>query len=308
MSKGKRINWRLWSGMILTAFLFFVAIFGPAMAPYDDDYEEKIVYVQTDQGSELKAAPFPPSSKHWFGTDKYGHDLLTLLLHGAKYTVFTAIIVALGRLIIGGAAGFFGGMHRAEKVKGKNQFGVLGAFPAFLIVYFVMLGMNINSSLSPWQLTVFQAALMTAVGIPGVYSVIQSKTIELRKKLFVTAASSLGGGTSHLIWKHLFPHLKGNLIALFVNEIIATLALIGQLGIFNLFLGGTIKQFVPVIYFSKTHEWAGLVGQMRGFVFNAQWILFFPLCAFILAILSFYLLSRGLELRERAAMHKFPHI
>lgn len=148
------------------------------------------------------------------------------------------------------------------------------------------------------------------VGTPGVFGVVLAKTSEIKKNLYIEAAASLGGGPFHLLRKHIFPHMKGNLMILFVNEIIASISLIGQLGIFRIFLGGTVfKPHAMIIpYRSKTHEWAGMVGQFRDFLFNMQWVVIFPICAIIFAILSFYLLSSGLEKRQRNTQHKVPYI
>ncbi|SFB06675.1 peptide/nickel transport system permease protein [Lentibacillus halodurans] len=150
---------------------------------------------------------------------------------------------------------------------------------------------------------------MALVGTPGVYATVLKKTSEINKNLFVTASSSLGGSKVHIITKHIFPYVKGNLSVLFVKEIILVLGLIGQLGIFDTFLGGTIKRETPpYIHISETHEWAGIVGQWRGFIYGSQWILFFPLCAYIVLLLGFYLISRGLEQKQRKTFYKVPYL
>ncbi|WP_313803195.1 hypothetical protein [Cytobacillus sp.] len=68
-------------GMALLSFFVIISIIGPYAAPYDLEYSKKIGYITTDDGKQqLKGSPFPPSKEHVFGTDKWGYDILTLLL------------------------------------------------------------------------------------------------------------------------------------------------------------------------------------------------------------------------------------
>lgn len=302
------INWRLWIGALMTFLIFLIAIIGPAIAPYEEDYVEPSGYFyHSSENFGINAAPFPPSKDHLLGTDRWGYDILTLLLYGAKYTVFVGIIVALIRMVIGGILGLWMGVGSKQRI-GGNSFGVLGGIPAFLIIYFAMAGITINSNLSMMELVIIQSILMSLVGIPGVYAAVFSKTKELKKNQFITSSQSLGAGTYRIAVKHMYPHLKGTLLVMFIKEIILTLSLIGQLGIFNIFLGGTIHRLNSNIYLSVSHEWAGLIGQWRSFIYDYQWILFYPLLAFVIVIFSFYILSRGIELKQRAHMQKYPHI
>src|SRR5699024_5453118 len=106
-----------------------MAFVGRALAPYQPDYQDAAKYVETDDGYELIGAPFPPSKNHWFGTDEWGYDILSLLLYGAKYTIFASVFIALFRVVIGGVAGLLSGM-RNRKVHKVNAFGILGSIPS----------------------------------------------------------------------------------------------------------------------------------------------------------------------------------
>lgn len=303
-------NWRLWLGIISTSFILFIAVFGPLLAPYEKDYVEPTGYYYNGPDDfGVHSSPYPPSKEHLLGTDEWGYDILTLLLYGAKYTVFVGIGVAFLRIAIGGSLGIWLGLSGKEKKKTGTIFGLLGSIPAFLIIYFLLIRITINSPLSILELILVQSLLMVVVGFPGVYSAIYSKTIELNKELYITATKALGSSKLRILGKHIFPHLKGTLLAMFVKEIILVLTLIGQLGIFNLFLGGSILRLGgPPVYISISRDWAGLIGQWRSFIYDYQWILYFPLLAFVLLLFSFYMLSRGIELRQKATMQKYPHI
>lgn len=149
---------------------------------------------------------------------------------------------------------------------------------------------------------------MAALGVPGVYNVVYSKTAEIKENLYIMASVTLGANKGHLLKKHIWPILKGDFIILYLNETIQVLHLMGQLAIFNLFFGGTEFQPDFSIYLSMTNEWSGLIGQSRSFLSYSQWILIYPLIAFILFLLSFYLISQGLSQQSRKSHRKNTYI
>jgi len=305
----RKPNIILMLGILLLSFFVLIAIIGPFIAPYDVEYSKKIDYITNEEGKrQLIGSPFPPSKEYLFGTDKWGYDILTLLLYGAKYTVFTVLLVAFIRLIVGATFGVINGVVSRSGEMKNTKISLLSGIPIFIIIYFIMLGINIEPKLSSISLVFIQGSLMTILGIPGVYNVIFNKTIEIKKLAFVDAAKTLGGSHLHISKKHIFPALKGNLLTIFVNECIQVLHIIGQLGIFNLFLGGTEKQYFPTIYLSITNEWSGLIGQSRSFLYHSQWVILFPLAAYLLLLFSFYLLSTGLNTYLKDNSRRINHL
>ncbi|WP_243297950.1 ABC transporter permease [Bacillus litorisediminis] len=303
----KSINYKLIIGMLLLSFFIFIAIFGPAIAPYDEDYKQQIFY-SLQNGGEIIGPPSPPSQDFWLGTDKYGYDILTKLLYGAKYTVFTTIIVALLRTVIGTILGIIMGLSLKNAEVKNNRIPILSSIPTFIIIYFVMVGINIEPVLSILSLILIQGALMTILGISGVYNVVYAKTVETKNSLFVMASQTLGGSRIHIMKKHIVPILKGNLLILFVNETIQVLHLIGQLAIFNLFLGGTSFPLMATKYTSMTNEWSGLLGESKDFLYYAQWILLCPLAVYLLFLFTFYLISLGLKQRHHEQIAKTRYL
>ena len=131
--------------------------------------------MQTAEGPTTIYAPQPPSRQHWLGTDRWGYDIFSLLLYGARYTVFAALGIALMRVVLGGALGLVLGMRRGAGSVGEAS-GSLGGIPGFIVIYFVMLGININSPLSAPTLAAVEGALIVLLGIPAVAATIDSKT------------------------------------------------------------------------------------------------------------------------------------
>ena len=183
-------------GLIFLAFFLFIAVFGPALAPFPVDYDEKIFKVQTEEGEKILSSPMEPDKRHPFGTDPWGYDLLTLLLYGARYTVFLSIGIA-----------------------------------------------------------VLQAGLITIFGIPGVFPVLLKQARKVEGLQFIEAAHSMGAHKTRILLRHIVPQLIEPLILLVSQETIAVLVLIGQLGIFDMFIGGTLFTSNPALFHSVTHEW-----------------------------------------------------
>ena len=291
----------------MVATLLVVAIAGPGLAPYPRDYSEKLLVTQTAEGTVVLYAPQPPSLRHPFGTDRWGFDILSLLLFGAKYTVFGALGVALARVALGTGLGLVSSVGPGGTVRGRVA-GVLGSIPSFVIVYFIMVGINVNSPLGPVTLTVIQGLVMTAIGLPSVSAVIRAKADRLRRGDHVTAAVALGAGRRRIATRHILPLLREDIMILVVHEVVLVLTLLGQLAIFDMFLGGTVRWEDPPTYVPLTHEWAGLIGYARPAVQVYQWILGAPLAAFLFAVFAFQILTTGLERRMRVEYLKTPHV
>ena len=102
--------------------------------------------------------------------------------------------------------------------------------------------------------------------------------------------------------------MRETLLIQFTAELTVALNLIGQLGIFNIFLGGTIFTPSPPLLHSFSREWAGLVGQARWAFLGQQWILLFPLFGYLTVLLAFQLTARGIELRFRRHLRRYPYI
>lgn len=293
------------AGLILTIFFIFIALFGVWIAPYDINDYQGTEY--TD--GKIYTPPYPPSLEHPLGTDRFGYDLLTKILYGARYTIFSALLISFFRIFLGTTIGIFLGIRKTKKKKSLISFA-WGAIPAFIIVYFLISPFNIQLEKKEVSFTalVYTILIFILVGIPGVISNIRGKAEIIMEKEFVSAAKILGANTFRIMRRYILPHLKETVITLFVTEAVLILTLFGQLGIFDLFVGGTLKYLYPTEYHSITNEWAGLIGQMRTNVYTNQWIILAPMSAYLMLIVSFQLLAAGLNEYYKKKLHNYPYI
>jgi len=305
----KRMNGSLWIGSALVLLLLLVGLLGPYLAPYELDFQEKLRNEVVGGKTMIIAPPLPPSDTHLLGTDKWGYDMLTLLLHGAPYTVFVTLAVALVRLLIGTLIGLYIGMQDKPQQWWLAIENAWSYMPIFIPVYFLLKGVSINPLMPTSTLVALFIGVVAVLGTPSVASSIRQKTEQIKETQYVLAATSLGAGRGQIIFRHIVPHLKEQLVIILVTEMVAIMTLMGLLGMFDLFVGGTKMTTDPVLYHSITHEWAGLLGSYRSFVYsNYTWIFLAPLAAFVWAIGSFTLLAKGLREKFEQTYHRTPYI
>ncbi|WLR52734.1 ABC transporter permease subunit [Bacillus tianshenii] len=297
MSKLKQLNLPLYVGLFLVLVLVFVSIGGHKIAPYTLEDKLESEYKMIDGEGVLLAPPMRPfeTTEYLLGTDNFGYDLLTKLLYGAKYTIGIAFAVSILKIIIGGVIGLYAGTSRKPFTWWSAVENSWSYVPIFLILYFFLRPISFQTSLEPSQHVTVFIGLTTLLSLPSIVASVRKQTKTISEMEFIKVARTLGANRNRIVWKHIFPQLKEGLLVMFVMEIVYVMTVMGQLGIFHLFIGGTEVQRDPTIYLSITNEWAGLIGQSRGYIWHDQHILLIPLFALIFATSSFVLLAKGLQ-------------
>ncbi|MEH6987167.1 ABC transporter permease subunit [Cytobacillus firmus] len=306
MNKLLKINYSLIIGIVMVTGLLFLSIFGPILAPHS---LTSILETQYTNGKVL-APPLEPfeSSSYPLGTDKWGYDILSMILYGLRYTVFIAAAVTVIKMAFGTIIGLYAGTLKRTPgwlIAFENAWSYV---PLFLILYFFLAPISFNSTLKQNVLIVYFIVIASVISIPSIVSSVRLKTAQLYKSVYVEAAKALGAGKHRLIWKHIFPQLKETFLVMFILEIVYVIALMGQLALLNIFVGGTIMRYDPIIYLSATKELAGLVGQARLNIYGNTHILIAPLAVLLLATVSFSLLANGLKNRFQSNYQRTPWI
>ncbi len=76
-------------GLAIVIFFIILAIIAPMIAPYS--FKEQVL-AERLQG---------PSSKHWFGTDDFGRDILSRIIYGSRISLWVGFFSVLGSVIVG---------------------------------------------------------------------------------------------------------------------------------------------------------------------------------------------------------------
>ena len=236
----RRIPLSLIVGGVIVGMFLILALIGPHITPYPFD--------KFHFGSRLA----PPSADFWWGTDRYGRDIFSRVIHGARLTVFmagtgTIIGVAFG-LLIGLFSGYVGGWIDEILMRLTD---IAMSFPGLLLAMLVVaaLGSNeVNAVLS-----------IGIVFVPKVARVVRSATLGLRHIQFVEAAEVRGESNSFIIFREILPNALSPLVAEMGLRFIFSVLFISTLS----FLGLGIQP--------PTADWGGMVKDNKdGIIFGIQ--------------------------------------
>jgi peptide/nickel transport system permease protein len=252
------------TGLIIVGFFAIIAIVGPFVAPYSP----------TEQFNQDSLQS--PNSTYWLGTDIYGRDILSRLLHGARIS-FEVGVIAIGLagslgVVFGMVAGYFRGWIDSILVLLMD---VVFAFPAILlaIAIITVLGNNLTNVM----------IAIAVVYMPTFMRVVRGAVFSVRNTAYVEAAVSIGATTPRVLTRHIFPNITAPLIVhASLNFAFAVLAEASLA-----FLGLGNKAPAP--------SWGSMVSEGYGFLQTAPWAAIVPGAAIALTVLGFNLLGDGLR-------------
>ncbi|AZU62589.1 nickel transporter permease [Neobacillus mesonae] len=264
MIKRFKKNKRAMVGLYITALFIIVAILAPWISPYDP------------YAYNMKALLQPPSYSHPFGTDQFGRDVLSRIIHGSRISLMIGMVgVGISIIVgvsLGTIAGYFGGLIDSIIMRIMD---ILLAFPGFL------LALAIISILGPNMLNV-----MIAIGIfsiPVFARIMRSSVISVKYKEFIEATKSLGGSHFFIIMKHVIPNCIAPIIVLSTMRI-AT-AILTAAGLSFLGLGAQ----------PPSPEWGAMLNEGREYIRSATHLSTVPGLIIMLVVLGFNMLGDGLR-------------
>lgn len=153
------------------------------------------------------ADDFIKKQTFYLGTDKYGRDLLSRVLVGARISFFIGFVAVFISLVIGvfmgSVAGYFGGKVDAAIMWIIN---VTWSIPTLLLVIAITLALGKGF----WQVFI-------AVGLTmwvEVARVVRGQIISAKEMQYVTAARALGFNDYRIIAKHILPNIMAPVIVI----------------------------------------------------------------------------------------------
>ncbi|MYL58018.1 ABC transporter permease subunit, partial [Virgibacillus halodenitrificans] len=146
---------------------------------------------------------------------------------------------------------------------------------------------------------ILEITILTVLVIPLTMVLIGKEMNRVLQYEFIASAKVLGGGSFHLFWRHILPHIGPRLTILFGQQFIQVLLVFIHLGVFNLFFGGTKLSFDPMMGdppTSLSYEWSGMIGAVaRGSISSGHYWYLWTLVAFVLSIFAMQLIIQGVK-------------
>jgi peptide/nickel transport system permease protein len=254
-------------GLAVMILLYVITLVTPLIAPFDP----------AAQGDIITSRYLPPSAEHLMGTDKFGRDIFSRVLYGARISlsigfVAVGISVTLGTLI-GALAGYFGGWVDSVLMRFTDM---MLAFPR-LVLLIVVIAVFENQSI--WLVVV----VLGLTGWMGTSRIVRGEVLSLREREFVQAARALGMGDWRIIIRHVIPNT------------LAPVIVSATLGIGLTILTEASLSFLGLGVQPPTPSWGNMVSDGRDALTQAWWIATFPGLAIVLTVVAFNLLGDGLR-------------
>ena len=253
-------------GLIIVAILVLIAIFAPIVL----DYENQVI--KTDYGNALKA----PCAAHPFGTDEMGRDILVRVLYATSTSlsigVVTVIVSLTVGLILGSAAGYFGG---------KVDMIIMRIMDIFLAIPGILLAICIVASLGNSIINLVIAQAVSAV--PTFARVVRGAVMTVRDAEYVEAARAIGAKDRTIIFHDVLPNSLAPIIVQTTLQVASVILSIAGLS----FIGLGIPAPRP--------EWGAMLSASRAYIRDYSYMCLFPGAAIMITILSLNLLGDGLR-------------
>jgi len=257
-------------GLAVFLLLLLVALLAPVLAPFppDQQFREFI----------RMAPPWAGGTQPQFllGTDEVGRDILSRLIHGARFSLFIGFFVVTAALFsgvtLGLVAGYFRGWVDALIMRIMD---IILAFPSLLLalVLVAILGPGL-----------FNAMLAIALVLqPHFARLTRAAVLSEKSREYVVSAKVAGAGHLRLMFITILPNCLGPLI------VQATLSFS------NAILEAAALGFLGMGAQPPTPEWGTMLARAREFITSAWWIVTMPGLAILITVLAINLVGDGLR-------------
>lgn len=253
------------AGLIIVGLLLLVAAFAPLIAPHDPLTQD------------LSRRLLPPGAPgNLLGTDDFGRDILSRIIHGARITLYIIALVAVTApvlgLLIGTVAGYFGGLVDAALMRLTDIFL---AFPRLILALALVavLGPGIENAVLAIALTAW----------PPYARVARAETLTVRSSDYIAAIRLQGASAPRIIAGHVVPMCLPSVIIRVTLDMAGVILIAAGLG----FLGLGVLPPTP--------EWGLMISSGRKYLFEQWWVATMPGLAIFIVSLGFNLLGDGLR-------------
>jgi len=251
-------------GLVVILLLAIMAIFAPWIATHDP--------LAQNLARDLE----PPSAQNWLGTDEFGRDIFSRIVHGSRISLYivmlVSVIVAPIGLVIGMTAGYFGGWTDRVLMRITDIFL---SFPSLILAlaFAAALGPGIENAVIAIALTAW----------PPIARLARAETLTTRAADYIAAARVSGAGAPRILWRHILPICIPSVVVRITLNMAGIMLTAAGLG----FLGLGAQPPSP--------EWGAMTSAGRRFMIDSWWVVTMPGMAILIVALAFNLFGDGLR-------------
>lgn len=263
--RGFRKNKVALVGTFIVFFFIVVALIGPFLVPQG-----------IDEQSMTKHRLLAPSSQFWFGTDDFGRDIFSRIVHGARISLWVGFSSVIGSVIIESILGIVAGYYgKWVDMIISRIFDILLAFPSILLAIAVVsvLGPSLQNAL----------IAIAIINIPNFGRLIRSKVLSIKEEEYITSAKAIGMKDFRILFSHILPNSMAPVIVA------------GTLAIASAIIEAAALGFLGLGAQAPTPEWGKMLADARNHLRTAPWTMIFPGLAIMLTVLGFNLMGDGLR-------------
>lgn len=251
--------------LIILAVIVILAVFANLLIDPE-------LVTKTDSSIRLQTA----SSKHWFGTDLYGRDVLARIVYGARASLVVSVTAVFGALIVGGLLGavaaYFGG--HVENI-------IMRIMDIFMAVPSLVMAIAVVAALGASTVNLVIALIVARA--PQFARVVRSAILPIRNQEYVEAATACGTSHLRIILRHILPNVLGPII------VQTTL----QMGHCIIQIAGL--SFVGLGIQPPTPEWGSMLSEAREYMRRYPFLVVPPGLAIMTTVFCFNRVGDGLR-------------
>ncbi|HEV7291233.1 MAG TPA: ABC transporter permease subunit [Devosia sp.] len=257
-------------GLVVFILLVVTALLAPWVAPHSPTQQFRDALLVPPAWLEGGRSAF------LLGTDAVGRDILSRLIHGARYSLLIGAVVVTIALTFGIIIGLVAGYARGwVDVVLMRIMDLILAFPSLLLALVLV------AILGPGLINMMIAIALVLQ--PHFVRLTRSAVLGELNKDYVTSARVAGAGHMRLMFKTILPNCLAPLIVqatLSFSSAILDAAALGFLG-----LGAQ----------PPTPEWGTMLAEARQFILRAWWVVTLPGLAILITVLAINLVGDGLR-------------
>jgi peptide/nickel transport system permease protein len=245
----------------------FMAVFATWLSPYKFADTDLLSRNAPGFWDSQWYAEHPEAKYHVLGTDPFGRDILTRIMHGARVSLMISFVAIAVGMTVGTALGVISGYY------GKFVDEVISRFvDIWLSLPFLLIAMisAIVFGAGLGLLLILMSLLAWSVFVRN----IRAEVLSLRERDYVNQARIAGASDLRIIWKHLLP------------GVLNTITVIATLRVGQLILAEATLSYLGVGLHSPTPAWGLMISEGRDYIRIAWWTSFFPGISVVLLVLS----------------------